>query len=336
MPTAVFVRRVLAVMGLTALAALLWFLRDVLLLLFGALILATILRTVALPIERRLKWSPRRAVLVVVLFTAVLSMAGSWLLGARLIEETGRLQERLPDALAAVTEWIEEQPGGPMVLEGLTDAQETDVPWASVASAARLTVGALGNIALIIIVGIYLAADPLLYRNGLLRLSPPAYRERFDAALQESGRALSKWLLGQGISMLFVGGATAAGLAVLGMPLALALGFIAGLLAFIPFFGPIFSGLLAILLAFVEGPTQALYVAGLCILIQQVEGNLLMPFVQRWASDLPPVLGIMAAVIFGVLFGVAGVIFATPLMVVVMVLVQRLYIAGLIDPQSST
>jgi predicted PurR-regulated permease PerM len=106
---------------------------------------------------------------------------------------------------------------------------------------------------------------------------------------------------------------------------------IAGILAFIPFFGPIASGILVVLLAFIEGPTQALYVASLCVLIQQVEGNLLMPFVQRWAVELPPVLGITAAVIFGLLFGLAGVIFATPLMVVVLVLVQKLYIEDVLE-----
>jgi predicted PurR-regulated permease PerM len=131
--------------------------------------------------------------------------------------------------------------------------------------------------------------------------------------------------------MLFVGSATALGLWLLGVPLALTIGAIAAVLAFIPFFGPIASGILAVLMAFMEGPTQALYVAGLCVAIQQIEGNLLMPFVQRWAVALPPVLGIMAAVIFGLLFGLAGVILATPLMVVAMVLVQKLYVEGVLE-----
>lgn len=131
--------------------------------------------------------------------------------------------------------------------------------------------------------------------------------------------------------MLFVGFATAIGLAILGMPLALSLGVIAGVLAFIPFFGPIASGILAVVLAFTQGPTHALYVAGLMILIQQVEGNVLMPLVQRWAVSLPPVLGILAGVIFGVLFGLVGVLFATPLIVVVMVLVQTLYIEAFLE-----
>jgi predicted PurR-regulated permease PerM len=137
--------------------------------------------------------------------------------------------------------------------------------------------------------------------------------------------------MGQGISMLFVGTSTALGLALLGIPLALTLGLVAGALAFIPFFGPIVSGLLAVSLAFMQGPEQALYVAGLCVLIQQIEGNVLMPLVQRWAVELPPVLGITAAVIFGLLFGLPGVVLASPLMVVAMVLVRKLYVEGVLE-----
>lgn len=105
----------------------------------------------------------------------------------------------------------------------------------------------------------------------------------------------------------------------------------AGVLAFIPFFGPITSGLLAVFFAFIEGPREALYVALLCFAIQQVEGDVIMPLVQRWAVRLPPALGIAAAVVFGILFGLPGVLFATPLMVVVMVLVQKLYIEMLLE-----
>jgi predicted PurR-regulated permease PerM len=90
-----------------------------------------------------------------------------------------------------------------------------------------------------------------------------------------------------------------------------------------------------VLLAFMAGPTQALYVTILCVLIQQVEGNLLMPFIQRWAVELPPVLGITAAVIFGLLFGLTGIIFATPLMVVAMVLIRKLYVEGILESSAT-
>lgn len=316
----------LIVLGLLA-----WRLSDVLVLMFGAVIVAVTLQTLAAPLRRHLRLKARLAVAVAVVLTLALLVFGSWLIGDRLVAQTEDLRRRLPEALAALVAWARGHTLGLAALQVWEDINAQDLPWARVANAATRTLGALGSIGLVLVVGVYLAADPQLYRRGVVRLVPVDWRERIDGALLASGQALSRWLLGQGISMLFVGSATAIGLAVLGVPLAATIGVIAGVLAFIPFFGPIASGILAVLLAFMQGPTQALYVAGLCVAIQQIEGNLLMPFVQRWAVDLPAVLGIIAAVIFGLLFGLAGVILATPLMVVLMVLVDKLYIEAVLE-----
>jgi predicted PurR-regulated permease PerM len=318
-------------LGLLLLLA--WRLSDVLLLLFGAVILAVALGAVAAPLQHRLHLSQRVAVGVTVTLTFIVVTAGSWLVGDQLVEQANDLRERLPAALDQLGAWASNFRIGVALQEVWKGANTEDVPWASVANAATSTLGAIGSMGLLLVVGVYLAADPTLYRLGLVRLVPLAYRDRIDGALLASGGALRRWLLGQGVSMLFVGSATAIGLALLGVPLALTVGLIAGVLAFVPFFGPIASGLLAVLLAFTQAPTQALYVLGLCVAIQQVEGNLLMPWVQRWAVELPPVLGITAAVIFGLLFGLPGVILATPLMVVAMVLVQTLYVEGMLEAE---
>lgn len=136
--------------------------------------------------------------------------------------------------------------------------------------------------------------------------------------------------------MIFVGLATGIGFALLGVPLALSLGLIAALLDFVPFFGPIVAGVLAVLFAFTEGPQTALYVAILMLAVQQVEGNLLMPLVQRWAVQLPAMLGLIAVVIFAGWFGIPGIVFATPLMVVLMVLVRKLYVEEYLEKGSGT
>lgn len=326
-----FPQRVLFVALIVALALLLWQLSDVILLLFGAIIVAVVLRALATPFEKYLKFSARIAVGAAVVMTVLALTAGSWLIGDQLIEQFANLQQRLPKALAALTNWLNELPFGPMLVGVLKNISTGDVPWSKVANVATQTVSAIGSIGLILLVGVYLAMDPVLYRNGFVRMIPTGYRPQFNQALIASGHALLRWLLGQSISMLFVGSTTAIGLMMLGMPLALSLGVIAGILGFIPYFGPIASGILIVLLAFMDGTTQALYVAFLCIAIQQVEGSLLMPLVQRWAVELPAVLGIMSAVIFALLFGLPGIIFATPMMVVVMVLVKKLYIEDVLE-----
>ncbi|MEO8312661.1 MAG: AI-2E family transporter, partial [Caldimonas sp.] len=217
------------------------------------------------------------------------------------------------------------QPFGVQLLDW-TSASDVKVPWERVAGFASAATTALADVFLVVLLGIYLAMDPVLYRDGFLCLVPPERRTEIGAALSESGNALQRWMLGQGLTMLIVGTTVGVGLALLGMPLAAAMGFIAGLLEFVPFFGAIAWALLGTLLAFAQGPEHALQVAIFFLVIQQLEGNIVIPLVQRWAVQLPPVLSLLAVVIFGTLFGVEGVILGTPLMVVAVVLIRKLYV----------
>lgn len=151
-----------------------------------------------------------------------------------------------------------------------------------------------------------------------------------------SAKGLYGWLLGQFIAMILIGVSTTIALWALGTPMALSLGVIAGILEFVPLFGPIAAGVLSILVAFTESPAQAFYVGILFVIIQQVESNILMPVIQRWTVALPPVLGLLAVVIFGMLFGIAGVVFATPLMVVVLILIHTLYVEDVLENERHT
>ena len=324
-------RTAFAVMAVIALAWLAWQLSEVFLLVFGGIVAAIALRALADPLQRRLRLSPALAAGLAVLVAGLVVGIVGWQIGGRMAEQLAHLRERLPEALDALAAWLNRQSFGPTLVDLWRDAKDGEVPWARVASAATLSVRAVATAFLMLVIGVYLAAAPDLYRRGVVRLMPARWRVPIDDALKASGRALARWLMGQALSMAFVGSATAIGLALLGMPMALSLGVIAAVLGFIPFFGAIASGLLVVLFAFAQGPTQALYVAGLCIAIQQAENHLLVPIIQRWSVSLPPVLSIVAAVIFGILFGIEGVILAAPLMVVTVVLVQRLYVEEVLE-----
>ena len=165
----------------------------------------------------------------------------------------------------------------------------------------------LTDVVVIVFLGLYLAADPDLYRRGTLHLVPRGGRDRARAGLDAAGEALRKWLMGQLSAMVAVGVLTFAVLKLLNMPLALSLALIAALLEFIPFIGPILSGVPAVLVGFHVGPNEALYVAAAYLVIHQIEGNVVMPIVQKWAVALPPALGIASIVVFGWLFGLPGV-----------------------------
>jgi predicted PurR-regulated permease PerM len=185
---------------------------------------------------------------------------------------------------------------------------------------------AFADAILVLVVALFLAADPAPYRRGLLRLVPPARRSRGAEVLDALDDGLWQWILGQSLAMLCVGVITAAGLLLLGIPLAFALGILAGLLNFIPYLGPILSGGPAVLIAFAQSPTDALYTLLLFVFLQSFEGYVLTPMLQRRAVSIPPALGILAIVGLGALFGAYGVLFATPLLLVVMVLVRMVYV----------
>jgi predicted PurR-regulated permease PerM len=327
-----FPRKVLLVAFALLLALMAWQLLDLIMLAFGAVIVATALRALAALLERHARVPAKVSVVAGLVLVTLVIAAGTWLVGEPLAEQFENLRQGLPAAMDAVMRWLNTHRIGVAALSYFEQVKDDASPWAlRVAGVASSTLGALGGAALMLVMGIYLAVAPRVYRNGLVRLMPLSVRERVGEALDACGNALSSWLLGQSISMLFVGVATAIGLWLLDVPLAFSVGVLSGLLAFIPFFGAIAGGLLAVLLGFMQGPETALYVLILAVVVQQVEGNVLMPFVQRWAVDLPPVLGIAAAVMFGVLFGLLGVFLATPAMVVLMVLVQRLYVKGVLE-----
>ena len=147
----------------------------------------------------------------------------------------------------------------------------------------------------------------------------------------ESERALRLWLKGQAVAMVVVGLMTGLGLWALGMPSALTLGLLAGVLEFIPFAGPIIAAVPAILLALAVSPELALWVTLLYVAVQQFEGNVLTPLVQQYAVDLPGAVLLFSLIGFGTLFGTLGVILAAPLAVVTMVLIKRIYVIETLD-----
>jgi predicted PurR-regulated permease PerM len=164
-----------------------------------------------------------------------------------------------------------------------------------------------------------------------MKLVPAGKRSLIGEAMMDSERALRLWLKGQLIAMIIVGVLTGVGLWLLGVPSAMVLGLLAGLLEFIPFAGPIISAIPAILIALAAGPDLALWVALLYVAVQQLEGALVQPLVQQYAVELPGVVLLFALIAFGTVFGAIGVILAAPLAVVTYVLVKRLYVQEALD-----
>ena len=321
----VLVKATLIVGGVVLLAFLLWQLSDVLLLLFGAVVVAIILRSLAGLIEAytpvRSPWS----LVISGLAIAALITAFIFLLGAEIAAEASSLVQRLPEMVSNLGDRLGIDDLYERLVERLKGFADRSMA-GDIAGYTSVFIGAVGNLLLVLVAGLYLAAHPDRYRRGILKLVPQRARGEVSSAVDNAGQALRLWLLGQLISMTIVGALVTAGLFAIGMPSALALGFLAGLSEFVPIVGPILSAIPALLLAFSEGGNTVLWVAGLFILVQQIEGNVIMPLVQRRTVDLPPVLTLFALVALAVLFGPLGVLLGAPITVVLYVAVNQLYL----------
>lgn len=337
-----FPRRVLIAVGITLSLLvslfLLWHASRLFLMAFGSVLLALFLRGLAEMLSEHTPLTPGPALAVVVLLLLAIIGGGGWLIGPQLAGQVDQLSEQLPQSLDRASERLREYEWGARLIERAPSPTEVVSPGgsgflSSVTGIFSQTLNALTDLALVIGVGIYLAVDPRLYRNGLVRLVPPAHRERARAVLREVGHTLRHWIVGQAISMLIIGALITVGLLLLGMPLALTLGLLAGLLEYIPTIGPYLGAIPAILLALTISPTQALYVTLLYVGVQLLESNVINPLVQQEAVSVPPALLLVSLAFFGTLFGPLGLLFAVPLTAALRVIVRMLYIEDVLgDP----
>jgi predicted PurR-regulated permease PerM len=328
----VFVARVLIALALASLFYVAWQLRGVLLMLFGAVVIASVFRALADGIRKWVKVPDWAAVtLAVVLVLGALGALVA-LFGSHVGQQVRLLNEALPEAWRS----FERRIGDVGLGDQLRRAMSAEGGFAASAfgniGRTVMSVGsAIADTIVVIFGGIFLAAQPNFYRVGLIKLVPQRRRSLVAEAMLDSERALRLWLKGQLIAMVIVGVLTGTGLWLLGVPSALVLGLLAGLLEFIPFAGPIIAAIPAVLIALAAGPDLALGVVLLYTGVQQLEGAVLQPLVQQYAVDLPGVVLLFALIAFGTLFGVIGVILAAPLAVVTYVLVKRLYVVEALD-----
>ncbi|WP_225421489.1 AI-2E family transporter [Sphingomonas parva] len=308
---------------------------DLLVLVFGAIVLAVPVRALADLVTR---WTgvPARLAFVTALLLIAASLALLCLLfGYRVGDQFRGLAETLPTAWSTLEGKLMSIPGGEHLVRQLRRLSPSGAGFfADIGSIALGLSAAFLDMLLVLFGAVFLASNPPLYRKGVLKLVPEARRGVVADALDDSGRALKRFLLGQLVSMTVVGLMTGVGLWMIGVPTALALGLIAGLLEAIPYAGPILAAVPGVLIALLHGPETALWAAGLYLGVQQVEGSLVMPIVQHKAVYLPPALTVFGVVAGGVVFGTVGLIFAAPLLVVSYVLVKRLYVKEALGTQT--
>jgi predicted PurR-regulated permease PerM len=185
------------------------------------------------------------------------------------------------------------------------------------------TLSAVGNFFIVLFLGLTFAAQPSVYRNGLLYLTPAKHRARATVIIDGISDTLERWLIAQMITMTAVFAVTWLGLTLIGIPGSFILGIQAGLLAFIPTVGALVAGLIVVLASLASGWVAAASAFGLFLGVHVLESYILTPVIQRQALDIPPATLFAFQILLGVVFGIWGISLALPLMAVVKVLIDH-------------
>jgi predicted PurR-regulated permease PerM len=184
------------------------------------------------------------------------------------------------------------------------------------------TVGAVGNFFIVVFLGLCFAAQPGVYRRGLIAMSPARHRANVAIVVDRIGETLERWLIAQLITMFVVFLITWLGLALLGIPSSFILGVQAGLLTFIPTVGALVGGLVVVLASLASGWVAALSAFILFLGIHALESYILTPMLQRQALEIPPATLFAFQIVLGVVFGIWGLALALPLVAVVKVVIE--------------
>ena len=192
-----------------------------------------------------------------------------------------------------------------------------------VTAAVSSVVGTVTNMAMMLVLAIFIAAEPRMYERGVAWMLPLAEREHFYVTAAKMGSVLRRLMAGRLLGMAVEGFGTWILLSLGGVPMAALLGVLTGLLAFLPNIGAIVSGALIILVGFSAGFDVGLYAIFVYFVVQMVDGYLIVPMVAKRAVDLAPALVLGAQILFGALFGILGLALADPIIAMIKVALER-------------
>jgi predicted PurR-regulated permease PerM len=244
------------------------------------------------------------------------------------------LTQQLPKSFQAIRDYLSQYEWGRHLLENAAPtaaslATEFSRQTGLVSGVERFIVGVI----VILFVGLFGAAEPAVYREGFLHVIPPGQRRRAGEAIDAVAYNLRWWLVGQVMLMVMMWITTTLGLWLIGIPLAVALGVIAGVFEIVPYAGPWLSAVPALLIALLLSPFHLAAVAALYLALHVVEGYLLAPLVQRGVAEIPPAVTLVAQVLMGELLGILGLLVAAPLTVAAVVLLKMLYVEDTLGDQ---
>jgi predicted PurR-regulated permease PerM len=299
---------------------------SVLLLILAGVLIALYFYGVAGIFQRNFKWSSKLSIIISVLLNVILIVALVWFVGARIQQQTSQLADTLPATIQNAKEQISQSSLGRKLLEQFNSSGDSTKTLSIVKRFFSSSFGILSDLYIVLLLASFFIASPSVYKKGIVKLLPIKAKEKGADVINKLSNILKKWLKGQLIGILFIGVLTAIGLIIIGMPMVLTLALIAGFLNFIPNFGPLIALIPAVLISLLQGPGTALIIVCMYTLIQIIQSAIEQPLIQKKMINIPPALTIIGQVGMGLLAGFWGVLLATPVITILMVLIEELYL----------
>lgn len=302
-----------------------WMVHSAIFLAVIALLLAIILNAPATYLSR---WIPFRLSFALVLILFGLATAGLMLaIIPQILDQATQLTRELPAALDDAANWFASRTGVSRDTEFMhkLDQHLADFVGRFVPFAFNL-INTIIGFSIVVFLAIFLASQPLLYRNLLIRLVPPQSRATMERIYDEAGRSLRNWVLAKALTMVAVGIVVWIGLLLFGIPGALALAALAALLEFIPNLGPTLAATPAVIAAFLISPITALWVAIFFFVMQHIQSAITVPLVEKRAVNIPPAALLIWQLMLAVGFGILGLFVSTPLLAILVIAGKIVYL----------
>ncbi len=318
----------------------LWQIKQLLLLVFTAIVLATSLNILVKKFQKR-GIKRINAVFLSMLSLIAVAVGCIWIVVPPFIDQFQALGKLVPQGIEKLDGWLDllSERLDPRIISFLPDTEELNrqlQPLVNRFLGGGLTffyssLGVLLSILLLFAITLMLLADPVPYRQGFKRLFPAFYRRRVEEIMNLCAQGLEGWLVGILFNMAVIAVLSFIGLLILGIPLALSQAMLAGVLTFIPNLGPTLSVLLPMAIALIEAPWKSVAVLILYIFIQQIESNLLTPIVMAQQVSLLPALTLLSQLFFATFFGFLGLFLSLPLTVVGQIWFKEVIIKDVLD-----
>lgn len=333
--------KLVGTIAVVALLLLLWQIRQVLLLVFAAVVFATAINQLV-KIIRKLPFAVPRGLAVTVSLTSIVCVVvlAIWFIAPAIADQLPEYTFLSEQGFDQIQTWYRQVrgmvPGDPLAGTKLTDLIP-QLAQVSPSWAGRLLVIFTGSVdflidfLLVVVITIMLLSSPDGYRKMFILAFPKFYRSRVDEILEQCEESLGGWAVGILFNMAVITIFSGVGLSIIGVPLPFVNAVIAGLLTFIPNIGPLLSIIPPVLMALAIQPWKVLAVLGLYFAIQQLEGTVLTPLVMKKQTSLLPAVSLVAQVVAAVFFGLLGLFLALPIVIVLQVWAKELVVHDIMD-----